>query len=118
MHKRKNPNKNTDTHKIKTSMKQTEKKLLERRFRQAIKDYGFVLPTTPEEVRRFEELYGDTDLEMPEEVVNPKYIWDKIQKEEACDSPFSMAARQGKEDIPDHILERMKNDWDAVKNQN
>ena len=43
-----------------------------------LKEGGFVLPTTEEEIIRYEKKFGATEIILPEEIDNPDFIFEQI----------------------------------------
>ncbi len=76
----------------------------------SFKKYGLLFPTSDEEVKLFEKLYGSTDVEMPEELKNSDDIFkwgEKHYGNKSVDEPLAMAARKGTNmNVED--LEKMK----------
>ena len=79
------------------------------------KKYGYLFPTTEEEVERFERLHGNTDIEMPEKFQSSDLIISKlkagsgISSENEIEKSYSMAARGGKKIDPD-MIKKMRDD--------
>lgn len=82
---------------------------------QIFKKYGYLFPTTEEEVERFEKLHGSTDIQMPEKFKTPDAIIAAIKggsgdtQEAELEKTYAMAARSGKK-IPSTVLTQMRND--------
>jgi hypothetical protein len=45
----------------------------------ALKKFGFVFPTTPSEVEQFEEVFGSTEIDLPEELQDGQFLIDALQ---------------------------------------
>ncbi|WP_312991413.1 hypothetical protein [Chryseobacterium flavum] len=86
-----------------------------------LQSFGYLYPTKPHHLRRFEKLYEDYDFKLKNHKVDVKSIIDgsfcEVSKtiEIKMDSNTSfeidslkMVARKGSDDIPDHIKEKMK----------
>lgn len=44
----------------------------------ALKKFGFVFPTTPSEVAQFEEVFGNTEIDLPEELQDGQFLTDAL----------------------------------------
>jgi len=87
---------------------------------------GFLFPRNEAELERFEKLYGDLDLGLTGEEIDPDKIIngtfkerkvlkmpDDIKKEEI--NSYRMAARNGNE-LPKHIMDKIKKNQSKPKN--
>ena len=96
-------------------MSKSNKNNFEQDLYSILKRYGYLFPTTEEEVERFEKLHGSTDIEMPEKFKSPDNIISSLKSgsgkssEEEIEKSYSMAARGGKKLSPD-ILKQMRKD--------
>lgn len=88
---------------------------------------GYLFPSTEGELARFERLYADVvipegELLDPEVILGnkPRRSDSQIEKPGKKDSieTLRMAARNGKGEIPDHILQRMKKNHKKPGNTN
>lgn len=86
---------------------------------------GFLFPRTIVELKRFEKLYSDVQIDLTGRQIDPEVILGRklkisiisiappsLKKEEVH---FRMAARKGGGTIPKHILEKMKKNQDKKK---
>jgi membrane carboxypeptidase/penicillin-binding protein len=82
---------------------------------QIFKRYGYLFPTTEEEVERFERLHGTTDIEMPEKFKSSETIVSELKAgsghstENEIEKSYSMAARGGKK-IDPGMISKMRSD--------
>ncbi|MBL7889726.1 MAG: hypothetical protein JNL24_09240 [Bacteroidia bacterium] len=104
------------TTKFKTEiMSKSNSNNFENELYQIFKKYGYLFPTTEEEVERFEKLHGSTDIQMPEKFKTPDAIIAAIKggsgdtQEAELEKTYAMAARSGKK-IPSTVLTQMRND--------
>lgn len=68
----------------------------------SLRSYGYLFPVTREDVDRFEELYGDTDIESPEidEIIDTTLLGLKESNQDVfmLDAEFNIAAFSSDED--------------------
>lgn len=60
-----------------------------------LKEDGFILPTTEDEILKYEEKFGATDIILPEEINNPDFIFKK-QKNSSSDKKLILPKNQAK----------------------
>lgn len=58
-----------------------------------LKEGGFVLPTTEEEITKNEEKFGSTDIILPEEIDNPDFIFENASKPAAVKKDKSLKTK-------------------------
>lgn len=88
----------------------------------ALKSYGYLFPTTDEQMSIFEENMGDIPL--PEEFISPDFVFEnkkRVFKKKAIvidnsegERNWALAARDGK-DISADMLAKMKKDKEEAK---
>ena len=100
----------------------------EMEFKKSLRSFGFLFPTTDDEVAAFEKEFDINSVELPQSLQNPKNILKQgriktipkrsariINMQKTIDN-MSIAARKG-EEIPKVILDKMKKDRaDTEKN--
>ena len=84
---------------------------------------GFLFPRTMKELLRFEKLYSDVQINLEGNQIDPEKILGRtggnvisistIQNKK--ETVLRMAARKGDSNIPQHILDKMKNNQDKRK---
>lgn len=87
-------------------------------IQRALKTGGFLFPTTVNEVESYELTHGSTDIILPEELQEPNFLFttnEKTLNDNESKPTVAMAARDGKNFIPDHIKERMKQEREAAR---
>jgi type I restriction enzyme, S subunit len=57
-----------------------EKSNKKKSFISLLKDNGFLLPTTDEDIIKYEKMFGNTDIILPEEVDSPNFIFENHRK--------------------------------------
>lgn len=94
-------------------MKKHNADKFESSLQQALKGGGHLFPTSDEEVKNFERLYGSTDIEMPEKFKTPDFILSSLKKETVIkeEATYAMAARSGKK-LPKEVMKNMRKDRD------
>lgn len=96
-------------------------------FVKSLKSYGYLFPTTDEEVEAFENENDINSIKLPKSLQNPSEILKKgranaITKKEVqiidlnTTESMKMAARKG-EDIPDNIMNKMDKDRENAENE-
>lgn len=101
---------------MKKNKSDNSKVIQEKMIEQALRTGGYVLPTSDDEVKEFERIYGTTDVILPEELQEPTFLYSDPNKKhpakvkELHSNDFAMAARQGAENLPDEIKKRMEQD--------
>jgi hypothetical protein len=91
----------------------------------ALKSYGYLFPTTDDQMFCFEENLEEFPL--PKEFESPDFVFEKMEKKSLkkryiipdnseAERNWAMAARGGK-DIPEDILLKMKKDKEETKNK-
>ena len=89
----------------------------------ALKTGGFLFPTTVKEVEEYELAFGSTDIILPEDLRATDFLFSN-NEEISCENKvpndtIAMAARDGKDSVPDHIKDRMKQEREnARRNEN
>ncbi len=87
---------------------------------------GFLFPRNRTELARFEKLYSDFDHKLSGEIVDPEKIIkgeshsisiEPQQDDNDTYENWKMAARKF-QDIPDHIIQKMKKNQDSNGNSN
>ena len=72
---------------------------------QALKTYGFIFPTSVDDVDRFEALYGKTEIDLPVSIKASDRLFNSQEKADDAiidfNSPMSIAALISKEDSID-----------------
>ena len=89
----------------------------ERTIQKALKTGGFLFPTTTNEVENYEHKYGSTDIILTEELQEPNFLLNEhgnLNNNES-QGTIAMAARDGKNSIPDYIKERMKQEREIAR---
>ncbi|RIH66187.1 hypothetical protein D1164_04555 [Mariniphaga sediminis] len=94
----------------------------EMNIQRALRTGGFLFPENVDEVEEYELLYGNTDFILPEELQEPVFL--DTKKSEDIIFPdttntvrVTMAARDGKNFIPEHIKEKMKQERDIARSK-
>lgn len=98
----------------------------EKVFKKSVKSYGYLFPTTDDEVEAFEKEHNITSIELLESLQNPLQLLKKgrvtsITKKETKIIDFNiaesmkMAARKG-ESIPEEILRKMEKAREDAEN--
>lgn len=93
------------------SDKLNENKIIEK----ALKTGGFLFPETVEEVLEFERLFGTTEVILPPELDEPKFLNSKftngnvIVMKTPCNN-FAMAAREASSKLPKEIEDKIIQD--------
>lgn len=87
---------------------------------------GFIFPRTVVELARFEKLYDEVVEDLRIGVVDPDVILGikprtaslppNLQAGEIQDSFYRMAARKGDQNIPKHIMDKIKKNQEDKKN--
>lgn len=101
---------------MKKNKSDNSKAIQEKMIEQALRTGGYVLPTSDDEVKEFERIYGTTDVILPEELQEPTFLYSNPKKKHSAkvkelhSNDFAMAARQGAENLPDEIKKRMEQD--------
>ncbi|MBY0482415.1 MAG: hypothetical protein K2Q21_13740 [Chitinophagaceae bacterium] len=103
-------------------MAQSKKKITPENLTEWLASTGFLMPRNKIEMQRFELLFGDEDLDLKGDEIDPDRILcgdigkgkiiklpDEVKQEEI--TPLKMVARNGNK-MPQHILDKIK------KNQN
>lgn len=90
-----------------------EQKEIEQELLKALKEYGYLFPTTTREVEKFELLFGNTDFEMADKFKSPsfftnKFIRDMKGSEANMDSFVKAIASRKGENISDEDVKRVK----------
>lgn len=79
-----------------------------------LKTNGFLFPETVEEVIEFEKNFGNTNVILPNSLETPDFLYTKKSNSTIIQSAqpenLAMAARNGKNTIPNDVLEIMKSD--------
>lgn len=87
----------------------------------ALRSSGALLPETEDEVKAFYEIYGNTKIDLPEKLQSADFLFEekKVETKIIPIHPFdeeteaipqlAYAARDGQEDLPEAITEKMKN---------
>ncbi len=99
----------------------------EKVFVKSLKSYGYLFPTTDEEVEAFENEHDINSIKLPKSLQNPSEILKKgrantITKKEAqiidlnTAESMRMAARKG-EDIPEDVMKKMIKDREDAENE-
>tara|TARA_R110000868_G_scaffold128661_3_gene336910 strand:+ start:976 stop:1332 length:357 start_codon:yes stop_codon:yes gene_type:complete len=91
------------------------KKTFEQEVSEALKFYGFHLPETDIEIDNYVRMFGSTKIDLPDSIANAEEIFDRFKngKNQNDNNPDVWAlAAQGEdgESLPDHILEKLKED--------
>lgn len=101
---------------MKKNKSDNSKAIQEKMIEQALRTGGYVLPTSDDEIREFERIYGTTDVILPEELQEPNFLYSSPKKKQSAKikelnaNDFAMAARQGAENLPDEVRKRMEED--------
>jgi hypothetical protein len=87
--------------------KLNEEEKFEKELLQTLRYYGYLFPESSEDVERFEALYGDTEIEMPEHLESIEKIISENKPELNFELSYDMAAfssnHQNDFEIPDDI---------------
>ena len=84
----------------------------------ALKAFGYLFPETEEEYEAFEEIYGNTEIELPEYLKDLNFLNKKMvgntgrvislhPSQENSISVTAYAAREGQDTLPDSIKKKM-----------
>jgi hypothetical protein len=99
-----------------TTKKEETKTQQELQIQKALRTGGFLFPETVKEVIDFENNFGNTDVILPEELKTPTFL-DSISEVNSVkrltahtNENYSLAARDGKNELPIHIRLKMKED--------
>ena len=86
---------------------------------------GFLFPGNINELKRFDKLYGDFNINLTGRQINPEVIPGRKQKEDynsttlnlvsKTEIHFRMAARKESGNLPQHLLDKMKKNHDLNK---
>jgi hypothetical protein len=77
---------------------------------------GFLFPETVDEVKVFEQIYGATDVILPQELQEPSFLYSNQKKKlnayfiADCSENLALAAREGSHKLPADIQKRMEDD--------
>lgn len=88
----------------------------EKMIEKTLRTGGFVLPSSDDELKEFEHIFGTTDIILPEELQEPNFLYSNPKKKfdsklkELHATDFSMAARQGVETLPQEVKKKMEED--------
>ena len=88
----------------------------EKMIEKTLRTGGFVLPSSDDEIKEFERIYGTTDVILPEELQEPNFLYSIPKKKQSAkvkqihSNDFAMAARQGTENLPDDVKKKMEQD--------
>lgn len=96
-------------------------------FVKSLKSYGYLFPTTDDEVDAFEKEHDINSIELPKSLKNPSELLKKgrattITRKEAqiidlnTAESMRMAARKG-EDLPEDIIKKMNKDREDTENE-
>lgn len=91
----------------------------ERQVYDALKFYGYNLPESDEEIESYVEMFGNTKIELPDDVDDADHIYKKFMKENQddgnADGSISAMAAQAEEgnSLPDNIIKKIE---DSIKN--
>lgn len=88
-------------------------KEFKRKLKLAIEENGFLFPTTEIEVDKFEQKSGTTEIEVPVILRSPDCILEKLSGK--SDDVLAFAAREGKNTLPNSLIDQMFNDWSEAK---
>ncbi len=106
-----------------------EKKQFEKYLHRTMKQIGWIIPETIEDVFIIEREIEKTTLDMPRQLTDPNIIFNKYKQgklnykdnkihKDDIDYPYTQAARNGSE-IPEDIKEKMRIDrLEIEKNKN
>ena len=86
---------------------------------------GFLFPGNINELKKFDKLYADFNINLTGRQINPEVIPGRKQKEDNNSTTlnlvskteiyFRMAARKGSGNLPQHVLDKMKKNHDLNK---
>jgi len=85
---------------------------------------GFLFPRTMLELERFEKLYGDVQEDLTGCQIDPEIILGRKERNptvtltskiETQEVKFRMAARKGEGSVPNHIMDKIKQNQDKRK---
>lgn len=88
---------------------------------------GFIFPRTLKELMRFEKLYSDVEVNLENCRIDPEKILGRTNSanvvilsktENNADLRFKMAARKGDSNLPQNILDKIKENQDQRKKGN
>ena len=98
--------------------KRTKSKQLDdcRDFGIAMRSIGILLPETDSELQSHKEIIGNSNGALPERFKNMDFVFEKKTKRDSIlimettdrNALLSYAARDGQENLPEHILNKMK----------
>lgn len=104
-------------HKMKKGNNHSQESIIQKTLRTS----GFIFPETPEEVNEFENQFGTTDVDVPNQLKDLSFMDNRTSSKlsKVLDNKFSitnlaMVARGGME-LPNDIIEKMKNDRESIK---
>lgn len=113
--------------------KQTKKSIATKKsseLKADLKSFGYMFPETEDELDAFEEMYGNTEIELPEHLKDLNFLNKKKESnngkiitlnpsQEDSINVIAYAAREGQDILPDYIKRRMANDKStAVESMN
>lgn len=101
-------------------MKNKDQSTFESELKYSMRYYGMLFPSSEEEVKIFEKLYGPTDVEMPDHLKDPKFLLSQKKSQMAVsDKPIEVAnlayAARDENDIPDHVRKKMRKNRKAAE---
>ena len=86
---------------------------------------GFLFPGNINELKKFDKLYADFNINLTGRQIKPEVIPGRKQKEDnnsttlnlvsKTEIHFTMAARKGSSTLPQHVLDKMKKNHDLNK---
>ena len=71
---------------MKKNKSDNSKAIQEKMIEQALRTGGYVLPTSDNEVKEFERIYGTTDVILPEELQEPTFLYSNPKKKHSAKS--------------------------------
>lgn len=94
-----------------------------RDFGIAMRSIGILLPETDSELQSLKEIIGNSNGVLPERFKNMDFVFEKKTKRETIlimettdrNALLSYAARDGQENLPEHILNKMKGLKNALR---
>ncbi len=94
----------------------------EKYVQHALKSFGFLFPSTEEDVIEFEKRCGNTEVILPEQLREPDFLYtgtnpqDSLKVLNIYESHAHAARNSNGSYIPDEVRERMKKDRVAKRN--
>ena len=93
-------------------------KKFEQNVEKMLRENGFSFPSNEEELKKFNEKFGNTSFELPTHLLDSDFIVNKCEKtvqNQDC-APLAIAAREGNfEEISEELLSDLERDFDKMR---